>query len=70
MPMVSVRMCRLRPFTFLPASKPRGPPASVVLTDWLSITPALGLASRPAASRTAISRRWLIVCQRPSSRQA
>ena len=33
-------MCRLRPLIFLPASKPRGPPASVVLTDWLSITPA------------------------------
>jgi hypothetical protein len=27
----------------------------VVLTDWLSITPALGLASRPLASRTRIS---------------
>src|ERR1700693_5687538 len=47
-PVVSVRMWRLRPFTFLPASNPRGPPASVVLTDSLSITPAGGLASRPA----------------------
>ncbi len=25
----------------------------MVLTDWLSITPALGLASRPLASRRA-----------------
>lgn len=41
---------------FLPASKPRGPPASVVLTDWLSITPADGLASRPATSRACINR--------------
>src|SRR5512143_714448 len=41
---------RARPLIFLPASKPRGPPASVVLIDWLSITPADGLASRPATS--------------------
>ena len=34
----------------------RGPPASVVLTDWLSMTPALGLAPRPLASRTRITR--------------
>ena len=32
------------------------PPLSVVFTDWLSITPAVGLASRPAASRDAITR--------------
>jgi hypothetical protein len=38
------------------ASKPRGPPASVVLTDWLSITPAVGLASRPSASRASMTR--------------
>jgi AraC-like DNA-binding protein len=31
--------------------KPRGPPASVVLTDWLSTTTAVGAASRPSASR-------------------
>jgi hypothetical protein len=42
--------------SLLPASKPRGPPLSVVFTDWLSITPAVGLASRPAASRAAITR--------------
>jgi hypothetical protein len=48
-------MWRLRPLTFLPASNPRGPPASVVLTDWLSMIPADGLASRPAVSRAAIS---------------
>jgi len=27
-------MWRLRPFTFLPASNARGPPLSVVLTEW------------------------------------
>src|SRR5437762_13134611 len=31
-PVVSVMMWRLRPLTFLPASYPRGPPLSVVLT--------------------------------------
>ena len=38
------------------ASKPRIPPLSVGFTDWLSITPADGLASRPAASRAAMRR--------------
>jgi hypothetical protein len=42
--------------SLFPASKPRGPPLSVVFTDWLSITPAVGLASRPAASRDAMTR--------------
>src|SRR5207244_13339337 len=32
------------------------PPFSVVLTLWLSITPALGLSSRPAAWRTFVRR--------------
>lgn len=31
-------------------------PLSLVFTDWLSITPADGLASRPALSRDAITR--------------
>jgi len=39
-----------------PASNPRGPPASVVFTDWLSITPAVGLASRPTVSRAAATK--------------
>jgi hypothetical protein len=38
------------------ASKPRGPSLSVVFTDWLSMTPAAGLASRPAFSRTAMTK--------------
>src|SRR5260370_19949251 len=60
----SLRWGRL--LTFLPAiprvaachargqAPPRGPPLSVVLTDWLSITSADGLDSRPAASRACI----------------
>jgi hypothetical protein len=35
--------------SLLPASKPRGPPASVVSTDWLSATTAIGAGSRPSA---------------------
>ena len=38
----------------LAASKPRGPPLSVVLTDCESMMPAEGLAFRPSASRVAI----------------
>src|ERR1700726_1024782 len=41
-PPVSVTMWRLRPLIFLAASYPRGPPLSVVLTDWVSMTPAHG----------------------------
>src|SRR6516164_9611194 len=50
-PAVSVMMWRLRPLTFLPASKPRGPPLSVVFEDWLSNHPGrrAGLASGPFA---------------------
>jgi hypothetical protein len=43
---------------------------SVVFTDWLSITPALGLASRPACSRAVITSKVLIVVSKPLSRQA
>jgi hypothetical protein len=39
---VSTMMCRLRPLTFLPPSKPRSsPPTALVFTDWPSTTPAL-----------------------------
>ena len=48
---------RLRPLTFLPVSKPRGPPLSVAFTDWLSTTPADGLARRPCALRASSIRR-------------
>ena len=55
---------------FLAASKPRGPPASVVLTDWLSTTTAVGAASRPSASRAPITRTLTIWVHNPLSRQA
>ena len=69
-PQVSVRMCRLRPLTFLPASKPDTPPLSVVFTDWLSITPALGEASRPSISRRFMTSTVLMAANRPALRQA
>src|ERR1700720_2555099 len=56
--------------TFLPASYPRGPPLSVVLTDWLSMIPAEGLASRPAASRVSTNNSKLIRPKMPLSRPA
>jgi len=37
-PCVSVTMWRLRPTSFFPASNPRIPPLSVVLTLWLSMS--------------------------------
>ena len=46
-PSVSMMIWRLRPAIFLPASWPQTPPLSVVLTDWLSITPAPGDACLP-----------------------
>ncbi len=50
-PGVSVMTWRLRPVIFLPASWPQTPPPSVVLTDWLSITPAPGDACLPVRGR-------------------
>jgi len=46
------------------------PPDSVVLTLWLSITAALGLALRPTRSRSSITKWWLMVYHTPASRQA
>src|SRR5271165_2040407 len=69
-PSVSTAMCRLRPLIFLAASKPRGPPASVVLTNWLSTTTAVGAASQPSASRAPITSTLTIWVHNPLSRQA
>lgn len=41
---------------------------SVVFTDWLSITPALGEASRPSISRRFITSTVLMASNRPASR--
>jgi len=43
---------------------------SVVLTDWLSITPALGLASRPSISRRFMTSTVFIASSSPALRQA
>ncbi len=61
---------RLRPLINLAASNQRGPPLSVVFTDWLSITPADRLASLPPASRAAKSGSRLILFSVPSARHA
>jgi hypothetical protein len=45
------------------------PPFAVVLTDWLSMIPALGWRCRPAATRTSPRRRSWMSCQVPSCRQ-
>jgi hypothetical protein len=45
------------------------PPFSVVLTDWLSMIAALGLASRPTAMRTSMCNVSWIRVQVPSRRQ-
>ena len=42
----------LAPSDLFPSVIPPGPPFSVVFTDWLSMIAALGVASRPSASRT------------------
>src|SRR5918996_5588099 len=42
------------------------PPFSVVLTDWLSMTPALGWRRLPAATRTSPRSRSCRTCQVPS----
>ena len=44
------------------------PPFSVVFTDWLSMIAALGVASRPAASRTLGRKASSMASQGPSSR--
>ncbi len=64
-PSVSMMIWRLRPAIFLPASWPQTPPPSVVLTDWLSITPAPGDACLPVRGppedgcQKMVARRWL-----------
>jgi hypothetical protein len=47
-PMVSTTMCRFRPATRLPMSKPRASPPSAVCTLWLSTIAAEGLLCRPS----------------------
>src|SRR5262249_41958882 len=65
---LSTQMCRLRPLTFLPLSKPLTPPCGVVLTDWLSAADERGLGSRPACRRTCWRSASLMRSQVPSVR--
>src|SRR3954471_3538503 len=64
-PSVSTAMCRLRPFRRFAASQPRGPPLSVVLTLWVSMMAAVGLASRPAPWRNMTTKRWRMLSHTP-----
>ena len=67
---MSVRIWRLPALTDLAASNQRGPPLSVVFTDWLSITPADRLASLASASRAVKSGSRLIRSSVPPARHA
>src|SRR5258708_31238627 len=67
--MLSTQMWCLRPLTFLPLSKPLGPPWGVVLTDGLSAALERGLGSRPAWRRTFCRSASWIFSQVPSRRQ-
>src|SRR5262245_11226446 len=58
----------LAPFDFLaPIIPARGAPTSVALTDWLSMHAALGVGSRPAATRVRSRKACTILAQVPSS---
>ncbi len=54
------------PFALCVPVKAAAPPLSVVLTDWLSMIPALGWRCFPAATRTSPRSRSCIPCQVPS----
>lgn len=60
---------RLRPWRRLPASNPRGPPASVVEAVWL-MTAAVGFGFRPSFRRAFRTKASTISCHLPVSRQA
>ena len=51
-----------------PSVSPREPPASVVFVLWLSISAAVGLASRPARSRSRMTTWWFSASSTPPSR--
>src|SRR4051812_48413208 len=45
------------------------PPFSVVLTLWVSMMTAVGLASRPSVSRSVMTKEWRIVSHTPAARK-
>jgi hypothetical protein len=57
-------------FYLLASVIPTGSPLSVVLADWLSMTPALGVASRPDWLRTCSRNFVFNVSQVPSSKRS
>ena len=59
----------LAPFDFLAAIVASYAPFSVVLTDWLSILPALGVLSRPSCRRSCSRSAAFIRAHVPSLRQ-
>jgi hypothetical protein len=57
------------PFDLFVRIEAANAPFSDVLTDWLSMIPALGCRRLPAAARTSPRRRTYVCCQVPSFRQ-
>ncbi len=62
-----VALAPLQPLRRIPAARP---PFSVVLTLWVSMMAAVGLASRPSPSRTMTTRWWRMLSQTPAARNA
>ena len=59
----------LAAFDLLAGIYPQIPPVSVVFTLWLSNTAAVGLAPRPARSRSCMTNTWLTLSHIRSSRR-
>ena len=62
-----VALAPLQPLGGIPAARP---PFSVVLTLWVSMMAAVGLASRPAPSRSMTTRWWRMLSHTPAARKA
>src|SRR4051794_32543437 len=54
---------------FLGSSVAARPPFSVVLTLWVSMIAAVGLASRPSLLRSVVTRWWRMLSQTPAFRK-
>jgi len=62
-----VTLAPLQPLGRIPATRP---PFAVVLTLWVSMTAAVGLASRPSASRSMTTKWWRMLSHKPAARKA
>ena len=69
-PQASATMRRLRPLPSCRWRSRAGRRSPVVFADWLSITPAGGLAAPPSTLRAAIAGRWSVDTRKPLSRHA